>query len=445
MAQSWQAPTSIQGGGSEIPGETLVEAVDAAAKNALVRLFPNFTSAADDPRWATVVKRAGSGNGDALTALGFNGDTVQHPICKEVLSFIGSAGQRGGEVRKRFTGAGYGWPQDTVDGALMALLASNIVRATKNGQPVAITEIPQGQIGVLDYEAEEVTVSTGQLIQIRGFLSDMGYKGIKSGEEVPVALRLLSHLQEAATAAGGESPLPPRPGTDTIDALQARQGNALLAGLYEARGELQSFHKECQRRQALIGERMPKWMLLGRLLDQAHGLPTAGDIQRQVEAIRSERSLLAEPDPVTPLLAKLSDALRQAVHAAKENLDRAREREVASLAHTPEWNELSDGVWETILHKQGLGAVPEPDVSTDKALLDALMARPLSVWDSEAAAMPTRLQKAREEAAQRLNPKAIRVPVPSATLQNEAEVDAYLHKLRGELMKYIDRGKPVIL
>jgi hypothetical protein len=37
------------------------------------------------------------------------------------------------------------------------------------------------------------------------------------------------------------------------------------------------------------------------------------------------------------------------------------------------------------------------------------------------------------------------VSVPSATLQNEAEVDAYLGKLRNELMKYIDRGKPVIL
>ena len=210
---------------------------------------------------------------------------------------------------------------------------------------------------------------------------------------------------------------------------RSRQGNALLAGIYEARGELQAFQAECTRRKALIVERKPRWELLLRLLEQAEDLPIVQNIQQQVEAIRRERALLNEPDPVAPLLAQLGDALRQAVHNAKANVDRAHDREVQSLADTPEWNELSDTVWEKILHEQKLGPVPEPDVSTDEALLKALIQHPLSVWDSEAAAMPTRLQKAREEAAQRLNPKAIRVPVPSATLQNEAEVDAYLHKL----------------
>ena len=290
-----------QGGGNEIVVESLPESVEQAAKNALVRLFPNFTSAADDSRWAAVLRRAIGGNGDSLTALGFNGDAAQHPVCKEVLTFVGSGGKRGGDVRKHFMGAGYGWPQDTVDGALLALLASNVMRATKNGQPVAVTAIPQNQIGVHDFEVEDVTVSTSQRIQIRSFLSEMGFGQIKSGEEVQGVLQMLRRLQEFGAEAGGESPVSAKPDSETIDALQALQGNALLAGIYESRDELKEFQAECKRRRNLIAERLPKWALLLRLLDQAGDQRVARAVNVQVDAIRSERSLLAEPDPVTPV------------------------------------------------------------------------------------------------------------------------------------------------
>ena len=145
------------------------------------------------------------------------------------------------------------------------------------------------------------------------------------------------------------------------------------------------------------------------------------------------------------MLAQLTDDLRRAIRLAKLAVDRAREREVGSLSQTPEWSALTDDVWEDILHEQGLGPIPEPDVSTDEALLQALTQRPLGVWDSEAAAMPTRLQKAREVAARKLDPEAIRVETPSATLKNEAEVDAYLATLRAAIMQYIGQDRPVIL
>ncbi len=434
-----------QGGGNEIVADSLPETVELAAENALVRLFPNFTAAADDSRWAAVLRRAIGGNGDSLTALGFNGDAAQHPVCKEVLVFVGSGGKRGGDVRKHFMGAGYGWPQDTVDGALLALLASNVMRATKNGQPVAVTAIPQNQIGVHDFEVEDVTVSTSQRIQIRSFLNEMGFGQVKSGEEVQRVLQMLRRMQEFAAEAGGEPPVSAKPDTETIDAHQALQGNALLAGIYESRDELRAFQAECKRRKNLIAERLPKWTLLLRLLDQAGDQSVARAVNVQVDAIRSERTLLAEPDPVTPLLAQLTDELRRAIRLAKMKVDRAREQEVGSLSQTPEWSALPDDVWEDILYEQGLGPFPEPDVSTDDALLRALTQRPLGVWDSEAAAMPTRLQKAREVAARKLDPEAIRVVTPSATLKNEAEVDAYLATLRADIMRYIDQDRPVIL
>jgi hypothetical protein len=44
-----------------------------------------------------------------------------------------------------------------------------------------------------------------------------------------------------------------------------------------------------------------------------------------------------------------------------------------------------------------------------------------------------------------LEPQAVQVRLPSATIKTEAELDAYLKKLRLEIQKQLDDGHPVIL
>jgi hypothetical protein len=73
-----------QGGGNEVVGATLAESVEQAARNALIRLFPEF-SVTDVPGWNQVVKHAGQGNADALEAVQYQGDADKHPAARVIL------------------------------------------------------------------------------------------------------------------------------------------------------------------------------------------------------------------------------------------------------------------------------------------------------------------------------------------------------------------------
>ena len=72
------------------------------------------------------MKRAGEGNAAALEAVAFTGDPKTHPVCKAILDFVG-AGKKGSEIRSRFAGSPYGWGKDAVDGALLTLLAAEVL------------------------------------------------------------------------------------------------------------------------------------------------------------------------------------------------------------------------------------------------------------------------------------------------------------------------------
>jgi hypothetical protein len=307
-----------------------------------------------------------------------------------------------------------------------------------------VKTLSQSQIGALHFEAEDVMLTAMQRLQVRKMLQAVGV-ALHPGEELEAVHQFLRQLEELAVAASGAPPLPARPSTETVDALRMKQGNALLLGVYAARQELEDTHEAWQQQKALRAERWPKWELLTALLHHADGLPAAATVTEQMDAIAASRTLLTEPDPVTPLLNQVADALRDAVQQARQRVVDARDREVKKLSTTPEWNELKDETWRRILEQNGLGPVDEPDMGTDNALLATLNSKPLRVWESEAAAMPAQLQKARDAAARRLNPQTRRVSLPSATLKTEAEVDAYLEQVRAEIMKHVERGNPVIV
>ena len=102
---------------------------------------------------------------------------AQHPVCRELLDEMGAQGKAGNDIRKRFTCAGYGWPQDAVDGGLLALMAANLVEATgKNGKGLTVKEIAQSQIGVIRFRRTSIVVSAGQRLAVRHVLADIGYQ-----------------------------------------------------------------------------------------------------------------------------------------------------------------------------------------------------------------------------------------------------------------------------
>ena len=434
----------FQGGGNELAEGSLQESIEKALDAALVRLFPNY-GMADDPRWGTVVQRARQGGADALSAVGHSGSADQHPVCREVLAFIAGAGKAGSEIRKRFTGVGYGWPQDAVDGALLALLVEDRVEAfDKGGQTPSAKEIVQSQIGVVAFRAAAVVPTALHRIGVRKLCADLGLS-VKNGEEAQATPRLLQQLSDLADDAGGPAPLPAVPSKAVIDELLGKSGSEQLVAAFDQRSELFERFTTWSHEKELAKTRLPLWQTLQRLLAHAEGRAAADRIRPQVEAVLANRSLLSEPDPVQPLINALCADLRRALQMSRQRLVDAREAELESVKATEEWAKLSDERWHGILARHSLGPVATLDVGTDEKLLATLSETPLKTWDDWAVSMPGHMRAAREEAAKLLEPKAVRVRPKATTLHTVDEVDDYVGALRAEILAHIDAGHPVIL
>ena len=121
----------FQGGGSEVLSATLEEKVCSAAGDALVRLFPRFKEA-DSGAWEVAIKRAKEGADQPFQPTGHGDATEKHSVCQQVLATIG-AGKTGTEIRKTLRASPFGWPQDAIDAALIALHRSQHITATLNG------------------------------------------------------------------------------------------------------------------------------------------------------------------------------------------------------------------------------------------------------------------------------------------------------------------------
>jgi len=165
----------------------------------------------------------------------------------------------------------------------------------------------------------------------------------------------------------------------------------------------------------------------------------------QLEAIEAGRSLLEDPDPVAPLTAQLASALRSAVQSGRQELIARREQEVADLESSSDWQKLAAPDQQRILANNGLSAVQPVDVGTDAALLSALDALPLAELNEKVAAITGRVANARAAAAKLLEPQAVSLSVPHATLHTQPEVEVYLEQLKTAIMSHVSAGQPVIV
>jgi hypothetical protein len=432
----------FQGGGNEIVGDGVSASVKEAVQASLARMFPRF-SQADHAGWGTVWNRVRQGAGDALAAVGYTGNVEDHPVCREVLTFVGGAGKKGSEVRKRYLAAPYGWPQDAIDAALLALLSGGHLRASKNSAPVHYSQLGQGDIGVIEFHGEDPPPTASQKVQVRGLGQQLGLI-IKGNEEREAVPQLLDRLLQAAQTAGGEPPLPARPDTTLIEDLKAMAGNAQVVEVAKHHQELIDAFKAWGAAAERIEQRLPRWRTLNHLLGYAHGRPSADTVAPQIAAIESSRLLLADPDPVTPLHDALVTDLRAALLDAHGCLDMAIQRELDGLDTTQEWQKLPENQRHQLRTAHGLDAPAPLQVGTDEKLLAVLEHHPLSAWETQIQAVPARAAAARQQAARLLEPKAVTVTVPKATLRTVPEVDQYLGELRELIVEQVKNGPVVI-
>ena len=141
--------------------------------------------------------------------VGHKGEQKDHPVCKAINDYIGS-GKKGTDVRKQFGGARYGWPQDAIDAALIVLFNAGAIQARSGAEAVPKGKLDQKNIAAAEFRGETVTLTTVQLIELRGLFKKIGLNTHPNQESLH-AIEFLNRLTKLAESAGGDAPLPKSP------------------------------------------------------------------------------------------------------------------------------------------------------------------------------------------------------------------------------------------
>lgn len=431
----------LKGGGTQVSGSSLKDALLQAGQDAAVRLFTRFADA-DHPGWGTVVKRAGEGNAAALEAVAFTGDAKTHPVCRALLDFVG-AGKRGSEIRSRFAGAPYGWPRDAVDGALLTLLAGDVVEARTDGVPVNAKQLTLTKLGVSTFRAQTGRVPAVDERTAFRAICQLAGVGCKPGEEAARSSELIRVLTALAQSAGGPAPLPEPPSTAGLDEQQSNSENERVIEI-AAMTELQSDVEHWRTRRDVAAARMASWQVVQRLSAHAERLPGGEEIAKQLLAIEEQRTLLAEPDPLAPVRQSMSTALRDALAAARNDVVTAREAARVELENAAGWSKLKEAQRKQILQDHDLLEPPTLVIGTDEELLHSLERMPVDAWAGKVREVPTALRDAMLAVARALEPEVRPVQLPRATLKTPSEVEKYVNDVKTKLESEIADGPIVV-
>lgn len=425
----------FQAGGKLINGAP-ADAVKVAATNALARLYPLFADG-DHPGWDKVRERAVRKDPDAMKAVDYVGAPENHPVCKVLLADLGP-GRKGSDLRTKFTSPPYGWSQDTVDGALTALANAGLLLVKgDDGKPASLPDLPRQKLGTCTFRAETTIITIAQRMPVRGLLADASVPFENNQEHLALSA-LLDRLESAAQRSGGDAPAPPAETVPNLGTYKALSGNDLLAALATDATVLREKLKAWKAAEQKIAARQPNWQLAERLVHLG-----AKDQEADLESIRSGRKLLADPDPVPPLVAAASDALRSKLNAAHAAWEAAWGKGEERLGNNATWAKLFPEQKHGIRQECGLLTVTKPSVDTPKSIADALAQRGLSEWENVAKALPARIDDALAAAAALLEPKAHTVSLPGTMVKSEAELDQWLTKVRAKIVEALADG-PVI-
>jgi hypothetical protein len=432
----------LQGGGTEVYGTSLEEKLREAATGALDRLFPRFRDA-DHRSWRAAYDRARNGVETPFQAVEWTGPTDQHPVARDVLASIGS-GCEGREVRKRFGESPYGWPQDAVDAAIVALHASGHLTARYKGTTLAPGQLDQTKIPATELRVQTATLTAQEKIRLRQLFQRAGLVVSPADDLAARSGDFLREMKQRSAAAGGPPPLPAPPPMAELDELEGHAGNERLKRLLESAPRLEETFDRLQAAAALVATRRPAWERLETLLRHGEKVELLASARQQAEAIRLERRLLAEPDPIAPLRREVVNALRAEILAARTSWREAFARENDRLEASDLWHQLNESQRADIRRNLQLAPLPEPVVGSEDELLAELTARPLTSWPERIDALPTRFTEALSRAAHLLEPTVRLVKVTSPALRTEPEVRAWLDSTEKRLLEELKQG-PIII
>ena len=431
-----------KGGGTELFNLTLAEKVREGATDALARLFPRFNEA-DHKAWTSVINRARNGDDSPLRAVDYEGATEQHPVCKEIHGKVGS-GIEGRELRKFFAASPYGWPQDAVDGGIIALHAGAHLLARYNGQALAVGQLDQNKISKTEFRTESIIITPQEKLKLRGLFVDAGIAAKASDDLEAKSAEYLALAETLAGKAGGAAPLPEAPKTTTLTDLRARVGNDRLKGLLDQADALKPELAKWKQLAELAAKRVPEWEKLQKFLSAGTGVGALTEAETAAKGILDGRLLLDNSDHVPPLLKQAAQTLRAAVAGAHGAFAKRHAELLNELEASEARQKISGTQRITIMSEEGISSVPDLEVGSDEQLLAALQQTPVSSWNDKTAALTARFQNAARKGARLLEPKTQYVTLKSDTLRTESDVKAWLGEQETKLLAELKKGPVVV-
>jgi hypothetical protein len=315
--------------------------------------------------------------------------------------------------------------------------------ASLNGVAIGPKELDQTKLGVAEFRLVKVKVGAGHRIAARAVLQAVGV-AYKANEEAAAVPALLVEMRRRADSAGGDAPLPERPGTKHLSELADLSPNEQVLWLHDHKAQLIDEAARWRTASETAAKRLPRWQTLNRLLAHAVKLPVADEVRPQVEAVTAHRSLLDESDPVPALADQVVGTLRKALTSAHGDFQATYATQMKALGAIEAWGRLRPEQQASILAAQGLASVPEVRTGTEAELLATLDAHSLDEWGTLTDALPQRFANAQLSAAKLLAPQAARVKLPSATIHTQQDMEAWLTKAREEIAAGLQNG-PVIV
>jgi hypothetical protein len=164
----------------------------------------------------------------------------------------------------------------------------------------------------------------------------------------------------------------------------------------------------------------------------------------RAEAIKAQRALLADHDPVQALLDKTVDLLRNSLNHHVEEYRKTFDSEMGELERDSNWQMLTAEQRKAILARHSLDETVSVDVSSQDKILEELEHCSLSQWADRTQALKGRFEEACMDAAKLLQPKVQRVNLPRRTITNEAELAAWIEEAEQRIRDALEDGSVMI-
>jgi hypothetical protein len=155
---------------------------------------------------------------------------------------------------------------------------------------------------------------------------------------------------------------------------------------------------------------------------------------------------LAEPDPITPLVASLTQLLRDELNRLHADYQRRHQNGMARLSADANWRQLEPEQRNSLLADQKLALVHEPkvQVATTDEVLATVDHLSLSSFADRVAAIDSRFEAVAAAAAELCEPEIQFIALPRRTLKTDLEIDDWLAEVEQKLKVAVKDGPIVI-